>query len=58
MPAFVFGLPSHVLVVHAVVVLVPLAVLGAVAVALWPAARRRCGWLGVGVTVVATACIP
>ncbi|GAA4855955.1 DUF2231 domain-containing protein [Saccharopolyspora rosea] len=58
MPAFVFGLPSHVLVVHAVVVLVPLAVLGALVVALWPAARRRFGWLVVGITAVATACIP
>jgi hypothetical protein len=57
-PALVFGLPLHVLVVHAVVVLVPLAVLGAIVVAVWPAARRRFGWLVVGVTVVAAICIP
>jgi hypothetical protein len=58
MPVFVSGLPLHVLVVHAVVVLVPLSVLAALVVALWPAARRRYGWLAVGLTAVATACIP
>jgi hypothetical protein len=58
MPVFVTGLPLHVLVVHAVVVLVPLAVLGALVVAIWPAARRSCGWLVVATTAVATACIP
>ena len=58
MPVFVFGLPLHVLVVHAVVVLVPLAVLGTVVVALWPAARRRYGWLVVGVTAAATISVP
>lgn len=58
MPLLVFGLPTHVLLVHAVVVLVPLAVLGAVVVAVWPAARRRYGWLVVAVTAVATATVP
>lgn len=58
MPPFVLGLPTHVLVVHAVVVLVPLAVFGAVVVAVWPAARRRLGWVVLGVTAVATLCIP
>ncbi|MDT7614264.1 MAG: hypothetical protein QOF00_1711 [Pseudonocardiales bacterium] len=58
MPTFIGALPVHVLVVHAVVVLVPLSVLGAIVVSLWPAARRRYGWLVVGVAVVATACIP
>jgi hypothetical protein len=58
MPTFVSNLPVHVLVVHAVVVLVPLAVLGSIAVILWPAARRRYGWLVVAVTAVATAFIP
>nr|WP_211177878.1 DUF2231 domain-containing protein [Pseudonocardia acidicola] len=51
-------MPVHVLVVHAVVVLVPLAVLGAVLIALWPAARRRHGWLVVAVAAVGTASIP
>jgi hypothetical protein len=58
MPTFLAGLPLHALVVHAVVVLVPLAVLAAVAVAVWPAARRRFDWLAVAVAVVATVCIP
>jgi uncharacterized membrane protein len=58
MPVFISGSPLHVLVVHAVVVLVPLAVLGTVTVALWPAARRRYGWLVVAITAVATACVP
>ncbi|HJQ48693.1 MAG TPA: DUF2231 domain-containing protein [Amycolatopsis sp.] len=58
MPAFLAGLPLHVLVVHAVVVLVPLAVLATITIAVWPAARRRYGWLTVGITAVATAVIP
>lgn len=58
MPVFLSGLPLHVLVVHAVVVLVPLSVLAALVVALWPAARRRFGWLAVGLAAVATVCIP
>lgn len=48
----------HVLVVHAVVVLVPLSVLGTVTIAAWPSARRRYGWLVVGVTALATLFIP
>ncbi|MGC4960705.1 DUF2231 domain-containing protein [Gordonia sp. DT218] len=39
------GLPAHPLLVHAVVVLVPLASLMAVLAVLWPAARRRLGFL-------------
>lgn len=58
MPVFVNGLPLHPLVVHAVVVLVPLAVLGTMVVAVWPAARKRFGWLVVGLTAVATISIP
>jgi uncharacterized membrane protein len=56
MPTFIGGLPLHPLVVHATVVLVPLAVLGAFAVVLWPAARRRYGWLVVAATVLASVC--
>jgi hypothetical protein len=40
-----FGLPAHPLVVHAAVVLVPLAAVGTVAIAVWRSARRRFGWL-------------
>lgn len=41
----VLGLPLHPLVVHAAVVLVPLACLGALIVAVSGRARRRYGWL-------------
>ena len=58
MPLLVFGLPTHVLLVHAVVVLVPLAVLGSVTIAVWPAARRRYGWPAVAVTAAATVSVP
>lgn len=37
------GLPAHILIVHAVVVLIPLVALLAVVAACWPAARRRLG---------------
>jgi hypothetical protein len=49
-PTEVSGLPAHVLLVHAVVVLVPLAALALVVAALWPAFRRR---LGIVVPLVA-----
>jgi hypothetical protein len=45
-----FGLPAHPLVVHAAVVLVPLAAIGVVVIAFWPAARAK---LGVAVVVIA-----
>ncbi len=38
-----FGLPAHPLLVHAAVVLVPLAAIGVVLIAFWPAARARLG---------------
>ena len=47
-------LPLHPLVVHAVIVLVPLASLGAIAVAAKPAWDRRYGWLVVLTAFVAT----
>ncbi len=45
-----FGLPAHPLVVHAAVVLVPLAAIGVLVIAFWPAARAK---LGVAVLVIA-----
>ncbi len=51
----VFGLPTHALVVHAVVVLVPVAAIGGVLVALLPRLRQRFGPL---VAVLAVAAIP
>lgn len=50
-----FGLPAHPLMVHAAVVLVPLAAIGTVVIALWGAARRRIGWIVVGFAVAALA---
>jgi uncharacterized membrane protein len=52
------GLPIHPLVVHAVVVLLPLATLGTLAIAVRPAWRRPYGLLVVGCAAVATALIP
>jgi uncharacterized membrane protein YfcA len=42
-PATVFGLPTHAIVVHATVVLLPLASLVVLLHAFWPEARRRLG---------------
>ena len=47
-----FGLPGHPLIVHAAVVLVPLAALGTIIMAFWPAARARIGWIVAGLGVV------
>ena len=58
MPTFVSGLPLHPLVVHAVVVLLPMAVLGSLVVAVRPAARRRWGWPVAVLTAVAVVSIP
>lgn len=52
------GLPLHPLVVHAVVVLLPVAVLGTIAIALRPGWRLRYGHLVVGCAVIATALVP
>ncbi len=56
MPTFINGLPLHPLVVHAAVVLVPLAVLGTIVAVVWPAARRRYGSLVLGTAFLATVC--
>jgi hypothetical protein len=54
----IFGLPSHPLVIHAVVVLVPLAALSAIVVAVWPAARERYASLALAVATLALISIP
>lgn len=54
----VFGLPVHTLVVHAVVVLVPLAALGAVAIAVVPPWRARFGMPVLLLTAAAVASVP
>jgi uncharacterized membrane protein len=57
-PEFVTGLPLHALIVHFVVVLLPIAAVGSVVIAVWPAARERFGWLVVAVAAVSTALVP
>ncbi|MSZ75599.1 MAG: hypothetical protein F2667_00660 [Actinobacteria bacterium] len=52
------GLPIHPLVVHGVVVLLPLAVVGTIAIVARPAWRTTYGVLVVGCAAVATALIP
>ncbi|MCZ4498076.1 MAG: hypothetical protein JWQ74_629 [Marmoricola sp.] len=52
------GLPIHPLVVHGVVVLLPLAILGTIAIAVRAPWRSRYGHLVVGAAAVATALIP
>lgn len=52
------GLPLHPLVVHATVVLVPLAALLLIAAAVSPAVRRRAGWLTPALAVVAFILVP
>ena len=52
------GIPLHPLVVHAVVVLLPLATLGTLAIVVRPAWRLRYGVLVVGAAAISTALIP
>lgn len=52
------GLPIHPLVVHAVVVLLPLGIIGTVALAVRPAWRKTHGWLVLGITAAATVLVP
>jgi uncharacterized membrane protein len=54
----IFGLPAHPLVVHAVVVLVPLAALSGLVVAVWPAARARYAPLALGIATLALISVP
>ncbi|OBK38385.1 hypothetical protein A5658_26360 [Mycobacterium sp. 1245111.1] len=52
------GLPAHVLLVHALVVLAPLTALLEVLCALWSAARRHLVWLVLALAAVTTALTP
>ena len=52
------GLPSHVLLVHFIVVLAPLTALLAILSAVWPAARRRLVWLVLGLAVLNAVLTP
>ncbi|WP_104178516.1 hypothetical protein [Cryobacterium sp. Y50] len=52
------GLPIHVLIVHAIVIVVPLAALCALLTAFWPAARRRLGIVTPMVALAALLLVP
>ena len=58
MPVKINGLQAHVLLIHAVIVLVPLAALMLVASAVWPAARAKLGFLTPAVALVALVFVP
>ena len=58
MPETLGGIPLHPLVVHAVVVLLPLAALGAIAIALVPKWRTRFGILVVVAAAVVLTFVP
>ncbi len=51
----IFGLPTHVLIVHATVVLLPIAVIGAIVLVLRRSVIHRLGWITVLVAGVGTA---
>lgn len=57
-PTTLNGVPTHPLLVHAVVVLVPLTALLVVLAAVWPAAARRLGWVPAVLAVVTLGSIP
>ncbi len=52
------GLPAHPLIVHATIVLVPLAALAVVLHAWWPAARARLGYVTVALAALAMLLTP
>lgn len=52
------GLPLHILLIHAVVILVPLTALSVVLAAVWPAARRRIGIVNALLGLVLIGLIP
>ena len=58
MPDDILGIPLHPLVVHATVVLVPLASLGTLVFTIIPRWRRLYGWLIVAVSLVALVLVP
>jgi lysylphosphatidylglycerol synthetase-like protein (DUF2156 family) len=54
----VSGLPAHVLLVHAIVVLAPLTALLEILCGIWPAARRRLVWLVLVLALVTAGLTP
>ncbi|HVQ88676.1 MAG TPA: DUF2231 domain-containing protein [Actinomycetes bacterium] len=58
MPETFNGIPIHPLVVHAVVVLIPLAAVGVIAIAVYPKWRASFGFFVLLVALVGTALVP
>lgn len=58
MPTKINGLPAHVLLVHLVIALIPLAGAALVASAVWPAARRRLGVVAPLLALAALVSVP
>jgi hypothetical protein len=54
----IFGIPAHPLLVHAVVVLLPLAAVCAAALAVRPSWRQRYAWPVLGLTLAAVGSVP
>ncbi|MFI9006708.1 DUF2231 domain-containing protein [Actinosynnema sp. NPDC053489] len=54
----IFGLPAHPLLVHAVVVLLPMAAVGAAALAAVPRWRQRYAWPLLGLTLLGVGSVP
>ena len=52
------GVPAHVLIVHAVVVLIPLSAFLVLLTVLWPAARAKLGFITPLTVLLALGCIP
>lgn len=58
MPNDFYGLPLHPLIVHATVVMIPLAALTVLLSALWPRFRRWAGPLPVGISLIGLILVP
>lgn len=54
----IFGLPVHPLIVHATVVMIPLATIAVLLAGVWPRFRRWAGWLPLGLALVAVVLTP
>lgn len=57
-PDVIGGLPAHPLLVHAAVVLIPLAAITLITSAVWPAARRKLTWITPLLGVAALVAVP
>lgn len=58
LPDVINGLPAHVLLIHVLVILVPLGALFTILCAVWPAARRKLGFVSPLTCLIALAFVP